>query len=702
MRNHKTEITKLSLLAAAQASLFVLVYLATIAVGAGLIYFAVRGSIWLVPLFFEKIAPEVMGIGRSGIFFVTGIVVAFAGLLASVIAVGVMLFKSLFSPPNRKRIIGKEIRREDSPRLYDMIMETAAAVGVKMPKHIYVDHRVNASVFFNAGFWNMFIPVRKNLAIGLGLFSSTNVDEVRSIIAHEFGHFAKGSVRIGPHLYVAQSVFYTLVSHRDRLDHFMVRWSMCGGFTGFWGKGVQWVVVRFRNLLEAMFRRQENDFNKLSRLMEYDADTVACRLVGQEFFTSALCKIQQNDVAFRAYDCILDGMAAEGQIIEDYWEGYDRAASKMRTVGYVISSYDKLESKPEQEMPASRLVIEEVWSMHPTVEKRIEHAKSVESCGHKPAAMVSAWELVSDKLKSGISGWLMDMMKEQNRISRQVDWREFDEIISQRLDNLFFQKEVEVFFARDIIATETTELDEDVLSESNRRTVMAFVQACHDMDALFAMMNGRLSVKYFMYDGKRRRIDDLPLKEHHKYLEQLEGQVRRIDGAIRALAVSREEIPGLIDAAYEVIFHVQDFLERMSEEFLSERDYIIRELEAKNISGYNEYKALKDMLESYEAALKDMLRSLDYGPLKHFFSKGDYDQMVNYFTTSRSSFSDGIDGEDVHRLFMMTEVIMAVHSNMCHCAKMVVANTLLNKPIPDVEFLRCWKTESVAEEMADA
>ena len=37
----------------------------------------------------------------------------------------------------------------------------------------------------------MFLPVKKNLTMGLGLINSTTVSELKSILAHEFGHFSK-------------------------------------------------------------------------------------------------------------------------------------------------------------------------------------------------------------------------------------------------------------------------------------------------------------------------------------------------------------------------------------------------------------------------------------------------------------------------------------------------------------------------------
>jgi Zn-dependent protease with chaperone function len=37
----------------------------------------------------------------------------------------------------------------------------------------------------------MFLPIKKNLQIGLGLVNSLNVSEFKAVMAHEFGHFTQ-------------------------------------------------------------------------------------------------------------------------------------------------------------------------------------------------------------------------------------------------------------------------------------------------------------------------------------------------------------------------------------------------------------------------------------------------------------------------------------------------------------------------------
>ena len=71
---------------------------------------------------------------------------------------------------------------------------------------VFLSTEINACVFFNTTFWSMFFPVRKNLVLGAGLFATTSTEEIKGILAHEFGHFSQESMKIGSVVYTANIV----------------------------------------------------------------------------------------------------------------------------------------------------------------------------------------------------------------------------------------------------------------------------------------------------------------------------------------------------------------------------------------------------------------------------------------------------------------------------------------------------------------
>ena len=81
-----------------------------------------------------------------------------------------------------------------------------------------------------------FFPIKKNLEIGLGLSDGTSVEEVKSIIAHEFGHFSQNSMKVGSTVYVTNTVLHDLIYAEDFWDRFVDKWCLSdtGGHQILW------------------------------------------------------------------------------------------------------------------------------------------------------------------------------------------------------------------------------------------------------------------------------------------------------------------------------------------------------------------------------------------------------------------------------------------------------------------------------------
>ena len=692
------KITGLSILVLAQVVFFVLVYLATIVLGAGLVYLAFHACVWLLPPFFENVATEIMRLGRLGFVLLAGIVIGIVGLWAFIVAVGIYLVKPLFIFPKRNKDYGREIMREDSPKLFELIADTAKKAGVRVPKHIYVSHEVNACVFFNTGFWNIFFPVRKNLAIGLGLFEATNTEEVKSIIAHEFGHFAQGSMRVGSVLYVANKVISDLAYRRDKLDTLMLRWCLQDGIWGFWGKVTQSVVIRFRNVVDAMFRSQQRNYMKLSRQMEYDADAVACNIVGSDVFISALCKTQKLSKSFEFYNRLLGNFVNQNQIVCDYWKGYALTVPKMAMFEEHTVSFDRMESIPESEESTSRVNIEEIWESHPSAKKRIDHAKSLNVKLPIPSSTCPSKDLIETSIWNEVSHELLKKIQDNNPEIKEISWTEFDEILNEKIDASIFPKEVESFFNRELTINES-ELINSPLSEENAVIISRYEQALHDESILKLLDNGKIPVERFRYNEIDYSVKEVPLKEHRHYTVDLRRMVERIDWSIRDEAIHKSSTDGLIEAAYDAISYSQSVTRNLKDDFLPVRDEMIKDLNEAKIAGEGDFEVLKNWLDSYETALKETLKALQYRKITPFMSREEHVHMMGFLDASRS-FITGINSNAVNQMFAVTDWIMRVHDNLSHAAKMVVINTLLQKELPDIHFLQLWmknvQTESNA------
>ncbi len=109
-----------------------------------------------------------------------------------------------------------EISETEAPELVNLIYRIADLTKNERPKHIYVSAVANACVFFDTKFSNIFVPVKKNMEVGLGVFIHMSVAETASCIAHEFGHFSQDNMRCGTVVHVLNTIIVNLMSVNER------------------------------------------------------------------------------------------------------------------------------------------------------------------------------------------------------------------------------------------------------------------------------------------------------------------------------------------------------------------------------------------------------------------------------------------------------------------------------------------------------
>lgn len=119
--------------------LFILTYFILISLAIGLVVLCVVSGIAIVlakPMFMTII----IGIGLP----ILGFLVFY------------FLIKFIFKKHTTDTSGMIEITRENEPLLFDFIEKTAKEVQTSLPKKIYLNEEVNASVFYNSSFWSMF------------------------------------------------------------------------------------------------------------------------------------------------------------------------------------------------------------------------------------------------------------------------------------------------------------------------------------------------------------------------------------------------------------------------------------------------------------------------------------------------------------------------------------------------------------------
>lgn len=256
--------------------LFVLLYLVMIA-----------ASLWLV-----KVAIE-FPMTRVSMWTL----LAKAGAVGASIMLFVFTLKFMFKKMSYQHPTNVILTEKDQPTLFAFIRKLCEETGAPFPKKIIVNEEINASVFYDKPLLSMFLPVKKNLLIGLGLVNSLNLSEFKAVLAHEFGHFSQRSMKLGSYVYMANRIIHDMVYNRDKWDDMLDSWAQSDIRIALFAwvlKAAIWVI---RNILMFVYQGINMVHAALSRQMEFNADLVAVSVTGSNAIINALSKIMRSSVA---------------------------------------------------------------------------------------------------------------------------------------------------------------------------------------------------------------------------------------------------------------------------------------------------------------------------------------------------------------------------------------------------------------------
>ena len=256
--------------------LFIALYFAMVAFAAWLIYLAV---VYPMPTVNSiTILLKLGTVGMAVMFFV-------------------FLLKFMFKKQKRDASTDVVLKEKEHPRLFQFLRQLSKETGAPFPKKVIANAQVNAAVFYNDTFWSMFLPVRKNLVIGLGLVNSLNLSEFKSVIAHEFGHFSQRSMKLGSYVYMANNIIHDMVYNRDSWDDTLEKWKRSDFRFAVFGWILSAVIWIVRRLLILIYQLVNLMHASLSRQMEFNADLVAVSVTGSDAIIHSLSKLGRSSQA---------------------------------------------------------------------------------------------------------------------------------------------------------------------------------------------------------------------------------------------------------------------------------------------------------------------------------------------------------------------------------------------------------------------
>lgn len=675
--------------------LSLLVHVASIAVGAALLGVAAYAVFRGAPLFFDNIAPEICEKGGlAGVYLVIGLVIVLLILLICIVILGIHFIRPLYTVYKNKLDSVVEISHEDSPRLYDMVMETAQASGVRKPRKVYVCHEPDTKIFFDINLLNLFLPTRTEIAVGLGVADSMNEKELRSILAFWFGLLA-GNNFVADFIFKGNMYIDSQIQWRGTLDRILLKLSLSGGILGVFGKVAQYTVIGSRKLLEYCYIKQQAAVNECLVQKLNGADELACRITDTESFVSALTKMEMSIKSFKAYDDMLEKLAVQGKTVSDYWEGYEKAKPVMELKNMSLSSFDKVETEIEETPWGSRISFDKSDLNYP-VRDLIEHAKSLAIKKNDSNAKSPAWNLVPPSIKSEVSAKALSSVNKNNSAVSTIDWNEYSEILNEKFAPKIFPKELKAFFNRNLIfASELFSGNEGgetqyPLTSENKAVILEFEQALADQKMLSQISEGRMSVEKIRYNGVEYSVSDIPVAEHEQYVGALRDRAGKIDGDVRTFATAKAADRKLIDAAYHAIEYAQSITATLVADFIPVLEDMCKKIVGINYAGENDFDELSNWLDSYESALVEIVKSLRLNQIAPFMTKEDSEQTASMSESSHLFLLD-IDPKNLAKIVDVTNSVYRVHEKLGYSAKMVIVNVIMDKELPDVRFLDLWR-----------
>ena len=180
----------------------------------------------------------------------------------AVIAISIVPWPRRVEPP------GPLLNPAGQPRLFAELQNVARAVGEKMPADVYISPEMNAGVLQRGR--------RRVMVLGLPLMQVLTVNQMRAVIAHEFGHYHGGDTRLGPFIYRTREAIERVV-RRSRQSAILQLPFL-------------WYGRMFLRVTQAVSRRQE-----------LTADALAARTFGAQAMIEGLRALARGSVAWAAY-----------------------------------------------------------------------------------------------------------------------------------------------------------------------------------------------------------------------------------------------------------------------------------------------------------------------------------------------------------------------------------------------------------------
>jgi Zn-dependent protease with chaperone function len=503
-------------------NLFILTYLLMLIFAVGLTVLCVYGGIMLIATR-PMLITIALGIGLAS----SGILVLFFLLK--------FIFKS--NKVNRSHLV--EITKKEEPKLFSLIEEIVTEVGTVFPKKIYLSSDVNAAVFYDSSFWSMFLPIKKNLQIGLALVNTVSKSELTAILSHEFGHFSQKTMKVGSYVYNVNQVIFNLLFDNESYDNLIQKWANTSGYFSIFIILAVQIIEGFKWVLKQMYGVVNKSYMGLSREMEFHADEIAANVTGFEPLKSSLLRMSFSDYSFNSVISFYEKKITENQKSENIFRDHLYATNFLAKDNdiEVKNNLPQISVGELNKFNKSKLVVKDQWASHPSTEDRI--------------AMLEKTGLSSKNIDHEAANSLFaDIEKSQRELTNKM----FNEIVysgtcatipfesfqsefnTEFVENTFPKVFNGYYDNKNPLPFETRHIEphlevvalEELLDENNLEIVYSALSLQSDIESIKQISDKTFDIKTFDYDGVKYRKKDC-----EDLIQKLEITLKKLNEQIK-------------------------------------------------------------------------------------------------------------------------------------------------------------------------
>lgn len=327
-----------------------------------------------------------LGIYEIVVHGFTGAIVLKLAIVA--VLVSVAIGRGLWAGLRRTREEppGVVLTPEEQPRLWDEVRFLAAEVDTRAPDEIRLVHDVNAAVSESSR-WLGLVPGTRRLYVGVPLLTGLSTLQLRSVLAHELGHYSGRHTGLAGVTYRGQESLRRIVGHLGPDS---------------------WVGRIFR----AYGRAYVAVASTVNRRQELEADAFSARLAGKGVAVGALMAVPAIGAAWSIFlESYLGRGPQQHRRPRELFAGFHQ----FWTTPERQAQLDELRSRPPAEDRS-------IYDSHPSTAERVAAITGLEDAPDEPDTSGPAIDLLDDAAGPlrRLEEWMFD-----GASLTAVDWEEF-------------------------------------------------------------------------------------------------------------------------------------------------------------------------------------------------------------------------------------------------------------------------------------